>query len=136
MEIMKLRDCRVALLQQLDIELRRDRLDVVGPKSYEKSVHRLAPAPEIVADGPGSLGEAGHRALKGVTVEVWHAGDGDAAERRGVAREPGVDRGDPSMRIHLNHDVVSESLRKKCAAGEIANALWCGLAHMPRIYQS
>src|SRR3546814_18508316 len=64
-------------LQHLDVELRRDSLDLLGRQPGDEAVHHLAPGPEGVvpaAAGLGMLGEPRHGALEGVAVQVRHAG--------------------------------------------------------------
>jgi hypothetical protein len=57
-------------LQHFDIELLRDGLDVLGLEPVDELVHRFAPRPEIIGRMAAPLGEARHRALESVRVDV------------------------------------------------------------------
>ena len=77
MQVMELADAGEAGLQHLDIELRGDRLDLVGRHRQREAVHHLAPAPETVGRRPARLGQPGHAALEGVAVQVGHRRNDD-----------------------------------------------------------
>jgi hypothetical protein len=87
------------VVQALGVELGRDRLRVVGRDGGEEAVHHVPPLPEIVAAGPGALGQPRHGALEGVAVEVGdprhhQAFDpltGSGARRHGGEGAVGVD---------------------------------------------
>ncbi len=70
MEIVEFADGGETRLQHLDIELRRDRLDVVRRHRQRKPIHGFAPGPERVPSGAAEFSEAGHAALEGVAVQV------------------------------------------------------------------
>ena len=76
----------VAALEQLDLELGRDRALLLGRDPLRERVHRVAPAPEARLVGAQPLGQPGQRALEGVAVQVDHAGDDDAVDPLGVGR--------------------------------------------------
>ena len=73
-QVMELDDRGVAALEQLDIELGRDRPLVLGRDVLREPVHRVAPGPEAGRVRAEPLGQAGQRALEGVAVQVDHAG--------------------------------------------------------------
>ena len=52
----------------------------LGRHALDEPVHQLAPGPEIVLAGSAHLGEAGHRALEGVRMQVGHSGENGAGE--------------------------------------------------------
>ncbi len=81
MQIVELADLRVARLEHLDVELRCDRLEIVGPDAAGERVHHLAPRPEAVVGVRLALGEAGHRTLERVRMQVREARQHVAAER-------------------------------------------------------
>ena len=94
-QVVELGDRGVAGLQHLDVELRGDGLDLVGRRACRRS--RTSPrarsrsCPRRV--GRARFGQARHRALEGVAVQVRHAGNGRrrrAAWRRSCAAAPGV----------------------------------------------
>ena len=74
MQVVELADLGVAGAQHLDVELRGDRMQVVGRDPRRERVHRLAPAPEAVDLTAPSLCESGHRALERMRVQVRDAG--------------------------------------------------------------
>ena len=104
MQIVKLADAGEARLQHLDIGLRRDGLHLVGRHRQREAIHRLAPAPKAVLARPAPLGEARHRALKRVAVDIGEAGRGEGVAlvlrlRRGA----GFERGDGALRQRHAH---------------------------------
>ncbi|MNO65284.1 hypothetical protein D3C76_560320 [compost metagenome] len=62
----------VAGLEHLDIELAGDDLDLLRLESANQPVHQLAPGPEAVVGIAGNFGQASHRTLEGMRVEVGH----------------------------------------------------------------
>src|SRR5690242_7323640 len=64
MQVMELADRGVAALEHLDVELCRDRLQLVWTQRERESVHQSAPAPEIVLTRHAIFGEPRHRTLK------------------------------------------------------------------------
>jgi hypothetical protein len=118
---MELGDAGVAGLQHLDIELGRDRLDLVRVQHADEAVHLLAPAPEIVARAGGGLGQPGHGALEGVAVQIGHAGQHDAGDRLGIAaHRPRRDTGNVAAGVDLDQDVIGPAIGQKGGLGEIA----------------
>ena len=77
MQIVKLRDRGIALAQHLGIKLGGDRLHIVRADLRDQPVHGLAPGPEAVILAAGPFGQSRHGALKGVGMQVGHAGDDD-----------------------------------------------------------
>ena len=95
MEIVELADRGEARLQHLHVGEGGDRLDVVGRKPAEETVHHLAPGPEAVGARTAPFGQRGHAALEGVAMQVRQARNGDAGDVLGaLARGAGRDRGD------------------------------------------
>ena len=86
MQIVELADAAEAGFQHFDIELRRDRLDLLRRHRQGEAVHDLAPAPETVVAGPARFGKTRHAALEGMAVQVGHRrnedGDTLVARRR------------------------------------------------------
>jgi hypothetical protein len=84
MQVVEFRDRRVAVLEHLDVELLRDRLDILGLEPIDERVHGFAPRPEIVRRMPAALGEPRHGALR--KRREWTLGmpgiTGPAARRR------------------------------------------------------
>ena len=98
MEIVKLAHAGKSGLEHFDIGLSRDRLDLIGRHFEGEAIHRLAPAPKIVRSWTATLGEAGHRALKSMAVDVGDAGHAQgmplvALPRRRADLERGNDAG-------------------------------------------
>src|SRR3546814_8335430 len=58
----------------IHLHLRCDSLDIVGGEQLEKTVHDLAPGPEIVRTlRPATFREPGHGALEAVRLDIGHA---------------------------------------------------------------
>ena len=71
MQVMKLGHARVARLQHLKENLRCNRLDVLGREAVKVAIHQAPPCPEAVRwVRPSHLGQARHRPLKRVAVQV------------------------------------------------------------------
>ena len=81
-QVVKLADRGVAGLEHLGVELSRDGFDLVGGQGTHEIVHDLAPGPETVLGRAGALGQPRHGALKGVGVQVRHAGQHHATRAR------------------------------------------------------
>ena len=81
MQIVEFANLRVTRFQHLDVELCGDRVEFFGSDATGERVHHLAPGPETVVGIRLALGEAGHRALERVRMEIRHA-------RQHVAAEP------------------------------------------------
>src|SRR5579871_5649732 len=109
---MKLAHARETSLEHLDIGERGDGAYIFGCKAVEKTVHHLAPCPEIVSGRASCLGETGHAALKGVAMDIGEAGDCDCVpfvvRRRASA---GFDRRYRSAR-HDDAHVARPTLRQ------------------------
>ena len=73
-QVMEFADGGVAGLEHLDVQLRGDGVQRVGIEARGEAVHRLAPGPERVLGIGLALGEAGHRALERVRMQVGDAG--------------------------------------------------------------
>ena len=98
-QIMKLADAGEAALQHLQEGQGGDGLDLLRPAPVQKAIHQRPPGPEVVVRRPARLGQARHRALKGVAVQIGHPGQRDAAARvRRLARHAGLHPGDPPAR--------------------------------------
>ena len=108
MQIVELADAGEAGFQHLRVELRRDRLDIVGRDRERDAIHHLAPGPEIVRAGAAIFRKPRHGALKSVAVEVRHAGDADRmALVVGLGRSVGVDRSDAAA-VDPKADIVRQ----------------------------
>ena len=75
MEIVEFPDPRIALLEHLDIEQRRDRLGVLRSHLQREAIHRLAPRPERIRRFAARLCKSCHTALERVTVQARYSGD-------------------------------------------------------------
>ena len=107
MEIVEFGDGGEARFQHLDIELSRHGLDVVRIHLEREAVHGLPPGPECVGAQPSGLGEARHRPLKGVAVQVREGRNEDGMTLIARARgDAGFDRRDPSR---LDREADAES---------------------------
>jgi hypothetical protein len=71
-QIVKLDDTCEAALQQLDVQLGRNRSHVVGIQTTQEPIHHLAPGPKAVGKWATPLGQSRHCALKRMRVEVDH----------------------------------------------------------------
>ena len=121
-QVVELDDRGVAALEQLDLELGRDRALLVGRDLLRERVHRVAPGPEAGLVRAQPLGQPGQGALEGVAVQVDHAGDDDAVDPLGVDwRRAGGDRGDVAQRLDLDQDIVRPALRQQRHVGEIGS---------------
>ena len=89
---------RVAVLQHLYIELARNRVRLFGREPLHELIHELAPGPEVVVRRRAYFGEARHRALEGMRMQVRHA-------RQHRTRHP-LGAGGPAIRFH-GHDVAA-----------------------------
>ncbi len=69
-EVVEFGDGGEPRLQHFHIELRRDRLDVVGRHLKREAVHRLAPGPERVDLPAANFRQTGHGPLEGVAMQV------------------------------------------------------------------
>ena len=96
--VMEFSNGGVAVQQHLDIEVRGDRFGVRRRHALDEAVHELAPGPEIVRRRSARLGEAGHRALEGVRMQVRHARQHRPGEALAVARRPSLRRCRPCAR--------------------------------------
>ena len=85
-QVVEFRDRGVAVLQHLDVQVRADRLDVLGLDEAHQPVHLLAPGPEVVGRVAAQLGQARHRALERMRVDVGHAREHEAVGNRMAAR--------------------------------------------------
>ena len=113
MEIVEFPDARVALLEHLDIEQRRDRFRVFGSHLQREAIHRLAPCPERVRGVAAYFGEAGHAALEGVTMQARYSRNGQlVAFVAGLRRRAGRHLRDGSVG-HNHLHVVSPPGREQ-----------------------
>ena len=76
---------RIAVLEHLDVQVPRDRLDVLGLEKPHEPVHLLAPGPEVVGGVAAEFRQARHGALERMRVDVGHAGQDRARGRGGGA---------------------------------------------------
>src|SRR3984885_6027406 len=75
MEVVEPGDGGEPSFQHLDIELRRDRLDIIRRHHQREPIHGLAPRPERVVALAPDFSESGYRALEGVAVQIrWRGG--------------------------------------------------------------
>jgi hypothetical protein len=119
MQVVELADRRIAGLQHLDVELRRDRLELRRPKPAQKTVHHLAPGPETVVLRPGALGQTGHGPLEGVTVQVGHTReDGSGGARRGARRGALGDGGQCAVLRDFEQDIPRPAFGQQGPGGE------------------
>ena len=84
-QVVELADRGVAGFEHLDVQLRGDGLQRVGVEARGEAVHRLAPGPERVLRVGLALGQARHRALERVRMQVGDAGHDPAAPALGCA---------------------------------------------------
>ena len=125
-QVMELDHRGVAALEQLDIQLGRDRPLLVGCDLSRERVHRVAPSPEARLVRTQPLGQPGQGALEGVAVQIDHAGDDDAVDPLGVSRRRARrDRGDVARRLDLDQDMVRPALAAAapCRRDRFASAL-------------
>ena len=120
-QVVELGDRGVAVQQALHVELRRDRLDVIGGQDREEAVHHLAPAPEIVALGSRAFGQARHRTLEGVRVEVRHAWDDEARQAFGVFGGLRELRSDDAVRADVDQHAVCYDVRPTVRHRQVAH---------------
>ena len=114
MQVMELADRGVAGLEHLDVQLRCDRAQLVRADPLEKAVHHRAPGPERRLARLEALGEARHRPLERVAVQVRHAGQDDAGDALGARRRGAdLDGGDVAAAIDLQPDRLGEAVRQQ-----------------------
>ncbi len=107
-KVVELRDCGVTVAQHLHVQLRRDRVAILGCEARQEPVHDFAPCPERVLGRSHPFRETGHCALEGVGVQVRHPRDHRAAGILGVStRRVRRDRCDRAVRTDLDEDVAS-----------------------------
>ena len=100
--VVKLGDRGEAGLEHLHLGEGGDRLHLVRAEPVEEAVHQLAPGPEAVAGiGAPPFGQAGHRALKRVTVQIDRRRQ-EYADAPPSRRGPGLDRGDSAVSGNLH----------------------------------
>ena len=78
-QIVELGDPRIASLQERQVQPRRNRLYVLGRQGQRKEIHDVAPRPEAVHRIAAHFGQASHRILKRVAVQI-----GDARHNRRI----------------------------------------------------
>ena len=104
-QVVKLADRGVARLEHLDVDLRRDRLHLIGAELTDESIHHLPPGPEAVAAGaglPGLFRQSGHGALKGMRMEIGHSRHDRPAKARRSSR--------PVMRRSIRNNVQQRAV--------------------------
>ena len=74
-EIVEFADARVALLEHLGIEQRRDGFRVFRSHLQREAIHRLTPRPERIRGVAARFGESRHAALESVTMQACYPGD-------------------------------------------------------------
>ena len=123
MQIVELADGGVAGLQHLDVQLGRDRLELLGRDREREAIHQVAPGPEAVGtacSGGAELGQPGERALEGVRVQVRHAGHDRArgvAARRG-GRRAGAYLGQHAALVPDELDIAGPAARQQRVGGK------------------
>ena len=73
MQVVELRDGGIAVLQQLDVKVARNRARLLRREALHEAVHELAPGPEIVLAAGARFGEPRHTALKRMRMEIRHS---------------------------------------------------------------
>ena len=86
MQVVEFGDTRETPFEEFDVELRRDRLGILGREQPDEAVHGVPPGPEAVLPGrAAALCAAGHGALEGVA-------NGGSARRGSPRRAAGPPR--------------------------------------------
>jgi hypothetical protein len=120
-QIMKLADRCVAGLEHVCIQLRGYRVQAFRRHAAGQVVHGLAPGPEAVVIAGALLGQAGHRPLECMAVNVGHAGDGRAIDQPGGRdRVVGGNIDDVAVGIHRDHYVAMPAAGEPGAVEAIA----------------
>jgi hypothetical protein len=115
----ELADAGVAVLQHLHVQVRGDRLDVLGLEQAHEAVHLLAPGPEIVGGMAAEFREAGHGALERMRMHVRHARDHRArGARRARRRRAGVDAREDALLAPFEQHIASPSRGQQRVFGE------------------
>ena len=109
----------VAVLQHLDIELRSDRLRLLGREALHELIHELAPRPEIVVRCRAHVGQAGHGALEGVRMQVRHAGQHRTMQPLGAVRRAVRFHGGDVAAVDADEHVARPSRGQKRVAREV-----------------
>ena len=118
MEIVKLADRGEARFKHFHLHLRRDGLDVVRRQAFDEVIHQRAPGPEIVDLILAAIfGEAGHRPLEAVGVDIARRGQQRADGNIGVGAALAYAR-NPAARIDLDDGVPPPSGRRQEVPGE------------------
>ena len=81
LQVVELADLGVAAGEQLDVQVRRDRAQLLRRDAQRDAVHAVAPRPEVVVRRVAAFGEAGEGALEGMAVRVDQARQHRAGER-------------------------------------------------------
>jgi hypothetical protein len=89
-QVMELADRGVTGFEHLHVQLRGHRVQRVRIEARREPVHRLAPGPEAILGMGLAFGQARHRALERVRMQV---GDAGRAPAIGHALHPGLGRG-------------------------------------------
>ena len=101
-QVVEFADRGVAGFQHLDVQLRGDRLQRFGVEARGEAVHGFAPGPERVLGIGLALGQAGHRALERMRMQVGDAGHDPARAGGGLG---GCDRGDAAVVVDVEPGV-------------------------------
>ncbi len=75
MQIVKLGDLGIAAFEHLDIQLAGNDANLLGRQATDHAIHQFAPGPETVLRIARHLGQTGHYPLKGVGMQIRHAGN-------------------------------------------------------------
>jgi hypothetical protein len=112
MQIVELADGGESGFKHLHICESRDRLDVIGRKVLQETIHDLAPGPEAVGGRTTAFGEPGHAALESMTMQVGKAWNGDAGDAMRTAAHAFRGRNDDAV-VDRNADVAGPSGRQQ-----------------------
>ena len=109
----------VSMAQHLDIEMPRDRLDVLGLEARDEAVHLLSPRPEVVRGVAAEFSESRHGPLERVGMHIGDAGKDGARRARVLAGfAAGLDSRDDSGRVPFDKDVARPAGSEQRVGGE------------------
>jgi len=123
-QVVKLGDRSKAGFQTLHLHEGRNRLDIIRPKGIEKPVHELPPGPKAVLAARATLlRHAGHRALKGMAVQIGRCRDQNVGIDRSIFGHR-HDRGDPTILIDPDASIGLPALGgEHSSAGQCLHAV-------------
>ena len=118
--IVKLGYRGVAGLEHLDVQLPGNDLQLFWADLADQPVHQVAPGPEAVVGVASNLGQPCHGALKGMRVQVGHAGDQGPGEPFGpLRRSPRLDTGHVAIAGDLDADMAGPAAGQQGTFGEV-----------------